>query len=147
MSDAGNEKIRQLMINVNRIDGIYYRSAKRTGIKENTLSLFYALSDGKSHSQKEICDEWLIPRSTINTVVRECIDSGYVSINKGSHTKEKNLHLTERGKDYANELMNDLFAVEQAAFSKTIEQYGDEFVQALTYFTDELEQLALHGNP
>lgn len=145
MSDSSSENIRRLMLNVNRIDGIYYRLAKHTGIKENTLSLFYALSDGKAHSQKEICDKWLIPRSTINTIVRECIHNGYVHLQKEAHTKEKNLYLTEQGKNYAKDLMNDLFTVERAAFSKTVEQFGEEFVQALTYFTDELERLALHG--
>ena len=86
MHSENQGNIRKIMISVNRIDGIYYRLAKRIGIKENTLSLFYALSDGQPHSQKEICDEWLVPRSTINTIVRECVEKGYVRFQRSAHS-------------------------------------------------------------
>ena len=55
---------------MNQIDGLYYMAARKMGIKDNTLILFYVLNDRKPHTQKEICEEWLIPRTTINTIVR-----------------------------------------------------------------------------
>ena len=36
-------EIRRLMIALNKIDGIYYLIAKKSGTKENMLSLLYAL--------------------------------------------------------------------------------------------------------
>lgn len=141
-SDA--ENIRRLMICVNRMDGIYYRLAREIGMKDNTLSLYYALSDGKPHSQKEICEEWLIPRTTINTIVRECVEQGYVRLEKEMHGKEKQLLLTDCGRHRVNSLMKDLFVLERAAFDSTVEQYGSEFVCAFHYFTDQLERSIFH---
>lgn len=74
------EKIRRIMISVNVIDGIYDSIAKKTGVKENLLTLLYALDDGAAHSQKEICEEWFIPKTTLNTIVRECVEKGYVTL-------------------------------------------------------------------
>lgn len=71
------------------------------GLKENTLSLLYALDDGAPHTQKQICEEWLIPKTTINTVVKECVANGYVTLAPGEHSHEKLICLTERGKGYA----------------------------------------------
>lgn len=139
MNDNHVEKIRRIMICVNRIDGIYYKISKSIGIKENTLSLFYALSDGRSHTQKEICDEWLIPRTTINTVVRECVRDGYVRLQKSSHSKEKELILTDTGQKYVGELMEELFRIENASYAAAREAFGDTFVEALHTFTNELE--------
>lgn len=139
MNDNHVEKIRRIMICVNRIDGIYYKISKNMGIKENTLSLFYALSDGRSHTQKEICDEWLIPRTTINTVVRECVRDGYVRLQKSSHSKEKELILTDTGQKYVGELMEELFRIENASYAVAREAFGDTFVEALHTFTNELE--------
>lgn len=68
-----NEQIRKIMISINRIDGVYYQWARGIGLKDNMLSLLYALSDGKPYTQKQICDEWLIPKTTINTVIKECV--------------------------------------------------------------------------
>lgn len=76
---ATREVIRRLMISVNRIDGIYAKQAADRKIKANLIEFFYALDDGKPHSQKEICEKWMLPRSTLNTITRECIEKGYVT--------------------------------------------------------------------
>ncbi|MCQ4991523.1 MarR family transcriptional regulator, partial [[Clostridium] symbiosum] len=72
------EEIRRIMVSVNVIDGIYAMGAKKIGIKDNSLSLLYVLDDGKPHSQKEICEYWLIPKTTLNTIVKECVNAGYI---------------------------------------------------------------------
>ena len=90
---------------MNRIDGLYYMASRKLGVKDNTLLLFYVLNDGKVHSQKEICEEWLIPRTTINTVVKEAVNKGYVQLEHSGHTREKNIMLTETGKTYADRLL------------------------------------------
>lgn len=134
------KEIRRIMISVNRIDGMYYRFAKRIGIKENTLQLFYALSDGMEHSQKSICDEWLVPRTTINTVVRECVEGGFVYLKRSHGEKEKMLSLTPKGQEYAGILMDELFECEREAYIAACNEHGDDFVSALRCFTDALER-------
>ena len=103
------------MINVNRIDGVYYQWARQTGLKENVLSLLYALSDGKAYTQKQICAQWLIPKTTINTVVKECLDKGYIVLHRESHTKEKLVCLTKDGKQYTETVLQSLKAIEYQA--------------------------------
>ena len=70
-----NEEFRDLLRRVSiasiRLDGAYERLSKKMGVKANLLWLLYALDDGKPHSQSKICDEWLFPRTTINTIIRE----------------------------------------------------------------------------
>ena len=61
------------MIAVNQIDELYYKILRTLGIKGNAFVLFYAIADGKPYSQKRICDEWAVPRTTINTIVQEYI--------------------------------------------------------------------------
>ena len=63
--------INRLWACTNIIDGLYYQCARTLGLKDNALALFYALADGQPHSQKQICEEWLIPKTTVNTVIRE----------------------------------------------------------------------------
>lgn len=132
-------KIRRLMIALNKIDGIYYMIAKKEGTKENLLSLLYALSDGKSHSQKQICEEWLIPRTTINTVVKECINYGYVTLTP-TGKKEKNIELTDSGKKYTQKLLAELFTMEDIAINRTFEKYPEDFIDAMEYFAAILNE-------
>ena len=92
--DDHSDAVRRLMLAINRIDGIYYLFSKNQGSNENTYALLYAISDGKPHSQKQVCEEWLIPKTTINTITRNLVKEGYLTLLPGTHTKEKN-HLPD----------------------------------------------------
>lgn len=130
------EAIRRLMLATNRIDGAYYLFSRRMGIKENTLALLYALDDGRPHTQKQICDDWLIPKTTINTNIRELTEAGYVTLCPEAGTREKTIRLTEAGKDLASRILKVVYAVEQSALARTLERFSSEFVGALDYFAD-----------
>ena len=137
--DEKDCRIRQIMISVNRIDGVYYQWARQTGLKENMLSLLYALSDGKSYTQKQICDQWLIPKTTINTVVKECVDKGYIVLRGEPHTKEKVITLTGSGKRYTDSVLQSLKYIENKAYEKTLERYSPEFIAVFEEFANQLQ--------
>ena len=82
----------------NKIDGLYYLAARRLGVKENVLSLLYTLDNGPPCSQKQLAEELLIPKTTINTIVKEYTDAGYLSLVPSGHSREKNITLTAAGK-------------------------------------------------
>ena len=138
------EEIRRIMVSVNVIDGIYAMGAKKIGIKDNSLSLLYALDDGKPHSQKEICEHWLIPKTTLNTIVKECVNAGYIVLDGIKHTKEKEIRLTDKGQEYAKTILNQVYELGRRAMEKTLSSYSPEFVQALEQFTAYLKEEAEH---
>lgn len=130
------ELVRQLMIATNKIDGVYYLCARKMGIQENMLALLYALDDGKNHTQKQVCEEWLIPKTTINTIVKELVSAGYITLLPEGKTREKNIALTESGKKYVDNIMKNIYKSEQQAIKKTREKFSAEFVEAFNYFAD-----------
>ena len=92
--DKNVEMIRRIMLAVTRVDGAYYYFSKKLGMKENVLTLLYALDDGEQHSQKQICQDWLIPKTTLNTSVKELVKYGYVTLKPAEVTSEKTIALT-----------------------------------------------------
>ena len=137
MKDYYSE-IRRFMLATNKIDGAYYYFAKKIGVNENTLAVLYALDDGKPHSQKEICEEWLIPKTTISTIIRELIDIGYVNLVPGKHTKEKTIYLTEKGQNYVNKILPIVYEAEQQAMERTLQEFSSEFIEATERFSEYL---------
>ena len=119
---------------------MYYRFAKMSEVKDNTLELLYALHDGKPHSQKQICDEWLIPKTTLNTIVKELIADGMVVLIKGDRSKEKIITLTESGKKFAEVTLEKCIEAEKSALEKTLAVYSPEVVGALEMFADKFEE-------
>ena len=126
--------VRRIFTAVNRIDGIYYKVAKKMKINANTLALLYALNDGNVHSQKQICDEWLIPKTTINTVVRECMEAGYLELPAMPHSKQKMIRLTESGSAYAARLMEKMKQSEDAAMARTLRIATPDFIEGIERF-------------
>ena len=123
----------------NKMDGAYYFCGKKLGIKENTLTIIYALEDGQPHSQKQISEEWLLPKTTINTVIKECVQKGYLVLHQEAHTKEKMVHLTEAGKIYAQDILSHLRLAELAAFRAVKEKYPVDFAEIFEEFARQLQ--------
>ena len=94
------------MLATNQIDGVYYFLAKKLGVNENALAFLYALDDGQPHSQKEISDAWLIPRTTIHSIVKMMQKEGYIQFCTEQHKKE--IILTEKGQKYTDSLLADI---------------------------------------
>ena len=122
------EEIRALTRAQNRIDGLYYQAARRLGVKDNTLALFYALDDGQPHSQKQLGEEWLIPKTTVNTIVKELVKEGFLTLLMEEHTKEKQILLTPEGRRYAASLLKPVYRMEQEALRATLEKHGAAFL-------------------
>ena len=136
--DSNYETVRRIMLATNKIDGVYYLLARHYGINENTLAFLYALDDWKPHSQKEISDEWLIPRTTINSIVKNLLTDGYIAFTGEQHAREKMIVLTEKGREYIGTLLKGIYLAEEQAIMDTLEKFSPEFVSALEYFSHRL---------
>lgn len=102
-----------------RVDGFYAEYAKKCNVKENLLWILYALNDGKEHSQKEICDSWDLPRSTVNTIMKELENDDYVMLNQiKGEKRELNVVLTLNGKEYADNLLSELYEIERKTYER-----------------------------
>ena len=147
MPDEGYETMRRLVEAINRIDGSYYFFARSLGVKDNALALLYALDDGRVHLQARISEEWLIPKTTVNTIVKEMARAGYVRLEAGEDAREKALRLTEKGQAYARDVLRTVYEAERQALRETLQAYPPEFVQALDYFSQRLHAAYLRRFP
>lgn len=130
--------IRRLMIVVNRIDGVYERMAVKLGIKVNMICLLYALDDGSPHSQKQICEDWMLPRTTFNTITKECIEKGYVRLERiPGKRREKNIVLTDFGKSYARKCLDVIYHAEEEAFAAS--SVNEESIRNFENFCEQLK--------
>lgn len=143
MPDEGYETMRRLVEAINRIDGSYYFFARSLGVKDNALALLYALDDGRAHLQARISEEWLIPKTTVNTIVKEMARAGYVRLEAGEDAREKALCLTEQGQAYASDVLGTVYEAERQALCETLQAYSPEFVEALDYFSQRLHEAYL----
>lgn len=102
------------------VDAVYDDFAKDSGVVSPTLLwILYALNDGNEHTQREICVDWALPKSTVNTVMTELKRNGYVEFEpiKGKR-REMTVILTQTGKEYAHSLLAAIYEKEAEVFKK-----------------------------
>ena len=117
------------------IDNAYEQYGKRSNLSSpNLLWILYALNDGKTHTQKSVCDDWQIPRSTANTIVKELEEKGLLSLSHLEGTRrEMVICLTDAGKVFADEVLSKLYEKEKEIFEKA--QDPDKLLEELRSFT------------
>ena len=139
MSDI-HDTVRQLVIAMNNLDQIYSASTTKIGRQPSELWLMYALDDGEPHSQKQICDEWGIPRTTLNTTIKKCEAAGHLTLSPISgKRREMQICLTENGKAYAKSLLDVIYLAESRAMEETIKHYSSDFIFALDSYGRSLK--------
>lgn len=134
------EYVRRIVLAINCIERTYTIKSKWMGIKANTLYLLYALNDGKKHTQKDIADEWLIPRTTLNTIIKECEADGYIKLEPIPKTKrELHIRLTSTGKKFAQKILDPIYQAEEQAMLKTLKSCNPDFIKDLEKFCQNLK--------
>ncbi len=99
------------------VDSFYDEFAKQSNVSSALLWVLYALNDGQPHTQIEVSTEWELPKTTVNTVIKELQQNGYVELIpiKGKR-REMSIALTEAGKEYADSILSDLYKKEAAVY-------------------------------
>ena len=133
------KQIAQLMTALNRINCCYTVCAQSADLKENELMILYALADGVPYSQKQICDEWDIPRTTINTIIKDWQKRGLVSLSPiPGKRREMNILLTDAGQKLADSVLDKIIELENAAMQETVEEFSPEFIRVLRIYETRL---------
>ena len=108
-------------------NALYSEWAKQHGITYNMLMILCTVYEKGVCTQKQIAEEWLIPKQTVHTIVKELERRGYVRFRPGRDQKEKKISFTESGQAYAEEILEKMFQMED----RVMERMGPEMRQAL----------------
>lgn len=133
--------IMSLMRSLERILSCYGDSVKQYDMKQSELLLMYALAEGVPLSQKQLCEEWAVPKTTLNAVIKKWQCAGYVElVPVPGKRREMTILLTEAGQQRTEACLNQLFRMEENAMQATLSRYSSEFIEAVRFFEQELEK-------
>ena len=125
-----------------RIDTYYNLYAKQKGINFTAMLVleFLAESD-KDYTQKALCEKLYLPKQIINSVIKSFWEQGYVELKEAKDRRNKKIHLTEKGKVYAEEVSKPLEEAEEKAWDSLNAEEFALFTRAAEKF-----ERALYGS-
>ena len=96
--------------------GVYSLWCKKHNISYNKMLVFYTIREYGFCTQKQICDNYLLPRQTMNNVITNMCNEGLLEVsNLKSKGKEKAFVLTDKGIEYSKEVIESLNNMEERA--------------------------------
>lgn len=100
---------------------LYLAWAKQKGYSPNEFYVLYYVGMAGECTQKDISEEWSIPKQTISVVCKNLLDKGWLKYSENSKDKrEKTLSLTELGESFVLPMVEELTAIEQ----RTAQAFG-----------------------
>lgn len=125
----------------NAINKIYSNWAKQRGVNYNVMAALYTACHNENCSQKYICNEWNIPKQTVNTTCRDLMQHGMIEQIKSSGDKrEICISLTEKGKAFAEPLVKELLEIENRILSAMGQEKIKQFFDLYMLYADCVEK-------
>lgn len=136
----------KLLSDINRaiiqFRGLYAVWSKQHGINYHELLVLYTIRDQGFCTQKQICDQYLLPRQTINHVILDMRKRELLELSMEHCTgREKAFVLSDLGKRYAQPLLRALNQMELQA----LEAFGQENIQSMVKAVLSYDQALEHA--
>ena len=91
-------------------NSMYENWAKNHGLSLNSVMVLYSFyEDGRTCTQKMISQKWVIPKQTVNSILKEFEKRGFIELVPiPADKRNKYIRLTLEGKEYVNTIIEEL---------------------------------------
>ena len=119
---------------------LYSNLAKKFKMSDCMLWILYILrEENKVLTQSDICNMICIPKQTVNSSLKKMEAEGYIELLNINDKRSKQVSLTEKGLDLANNTVDIIISKENNALSKMDEKEQELLINLLRKFNDLLK--------
>ena len=140
------ERMTQLYSAISKTNEIYEAWAKKNGLSYIEMTLFYDLAEyeGEPVTQKQLCVDLVLSKTTVNSVVKKYIKMGYLELQSiPDNKKEKWVALTAQGRKFVDQLIMPLFHLEEEIISTISDEQLNQAENTLNLYSQQLEERLL----
>ncbi len=125
---------------------LYHKVALSIGVSDSALGVLYALLDAETPcSQYDLCNDWFIPKQTINSSVAALQKKGFISLSPIAGTKnKKSIALTDAGKKFAERYIGRLYNAELRAFMELTPEERELYIRLNMKYNNLLNENIEH---
>ena len=140
MSKHLSKKMLELNEIMKETDDLYRNLAKKFKMSDCMIWILYILrEDDRSVTQSDICNMMYMPKQTVNSSLKKMEAEGYIELLNINDKRSKQVCLTEKGVDLANNTVDIIISKENNALSKMDEKAQELLINLLRKFNDLLK--------
>ncbi|MBQ6801591.1 MAG: winged helix-turn-helix transcriptional regulator [Oscillospiraceae bacterium] len=115
----------------------YKKWAAEHGMEYYEFSIIYELCQREKLRQKDICEAYSYPKQSINRVAINLKEKGIIDfIPSEKDKREKEIVLTEKGKEFAEKNFTELFEMEKRVFEKIGKDALEKMINTANLLTE-----------
>ncbi len=145
------QQMDRITVHLGKITQLYHECAKAQGMTYNSMMVLGALHHYQTCTQKQIAEEWGLPKQSVNSIIKKLQDKQHVEFLPGRNNKEKLVALTAKGEAYADKALQPILAMEE----RVLERMGEEKCRQIekntekfaTFFSEEFLIYAEKNRP
>lgn len=103
--------------NWHAIDKLYEAYAKSVGLTYMSFLVLDIIgTTPEGCTQKLICDQTLLPKQSVNTIIKSFLDRGIIKLKElAADRRNKEIRLSKKGKAYTDKLLHPIWDAEEKA--------------------------------
>ena len=141
MSKHLSKKMLELNEIMKETDDLYRNLAKKFKMSDCMIWILYILrEDDRSVTQSDICNMMYMPKQTVNSSLKKMEAEGYIELLNINDKRSKQVCLTEKGVDLANNTVDIIISKENNALSKMDKQEQALFINLFKKYKDLLKE-------
>jgi len=141
MSKHLSKKMLELNEIMKETDDLYRNLAKKFKMSDCMIWILYILrEDDRSVTQSDICNMMCIPKQTVNSSLKKMEAEGYIELLSINDKRSKQVCLTEKGVDLANNTVDIIISKENNALSKMDKEEQALFINLFKKYKDLLKE-------
>ena len=141
MSKHLSKKILELNEIMKETDDLYRNLAKKFKMSDCMIWILYILrEDDRSVTQSDICNMMYMPKQTVNSSLKKMEAEGYIELLNINDKRSKQVCLTEKGVDLANNTVDIIISKENNALSKMDKEEQALFINLFKKYKDLLKE-------
>ena len=141
MSKHLSKKMLELNEIMKETDDLYRNLAKKFKMSDCMIWILYILrEDDRSVTQSDICNMMYMPKQTVNSSLKKMEAEGYIEILNINDKRSKQVCLTEKGVDLANNTVDIIISKENNALSKMDKEEQALFINLFKKYKDLLKE-------
>ena len=141
MSKHLSKKMLELNEIMKETDDLYRNLAKKFKMSDCIIWILYILrEDDRSVTQSDICNMMYMPKQTVNSSLKKMEAEGYIELLNINDKRSKQVCLTEKGVDLANNTVDIIISKENNALSKMDKEEQALFINLFKKYKDLLKE-------
>lgn len=123
------------------IKEFYNNYAKSMGLTLAAFEVCHIIYDEENCTQSVIVKKAYLPKQTVNAIIKKFCESGITElfIDDKIDKRNKAIKFTEKGKKFAEKIMNGLKEIEYKALNAVGEERIEDLINIITIYKDNLK--------